>query len=563
MKNHVLNNVNIFSNIAKFAGIDKCANFAYVNTCTLDAYTNYSNSAWNTYLEQLYDQLNDYCQAYESRKQYTCNNIVSRIMHNHRRLTNITNGILNGFICEFLVLVVEENYILAKKFALKYQDHVKSNILSNELFSTEFVKLLNEINYNFNKCYNGITCFELFSHEKNKDKNEKYKFLKIKNTVYFTSKPTFKFNIDILIFQKYLILNRQINKDFTVCALNTINLLDEIYGIFDHLIDDIRPVMYKLDGVFQVVPFFLSEYECLCGAKKNSAAFFARNPDRFELFMKKCLKTTKNGNIEICAENFDTRTIQKKSLFQNSCSLFTTPIEKKIYFLDCVSLNNYRLIDNESLDKLLKIKDVNKSLIDAVSVAKKMKNIEKKSDYEKPYSVTYIDEKNIIDMKNAIEEFFIEFPNCFLTGSAALCIYNFDNKIDNLFDPNDIDIVTDDRNIYDECSNKYCNATIDYEEHMYDSFAIIHTYVNYKNYKINIIYCNDNVQNTVNKFDFDFCSLLWNGTFTHSSQKAIIAANNMKCTYSFSTNTDQKLVFFVASRIWKYSCRGYKIDFEM
>jgi hypothetical protein len=520
---HILNNVSIFSNIARFNGIDKCRNYAYVNMQTLDAYQNYSKEAWDKFLEKIYNDFEKYCEKTRA------NNLIC---HEYWK---ISDSDMPG---KFLADLLKKDYTLAKRFAIKYSEKFNNAYYYEHFYNSKMIKLLNEINHNF------------YRYGDNKE-------IKKNRIICFTTKSTHKFNINAPIFQKYLKLKSVFN-EYEIYDCNgygskkikkieiwyeTIYLLNQIYGIFDNLIDDIEPEIHNVyHDTFYLLPKFESKYECLAGIRLKPAEFFARNPDKMDLFIKKCM---------------------------------LNPVTKEriqIYFLRSMVKNvtghgSYRVINEHSLDKLKEI-NVDDTFIKNIDCLKQEKSIETHPEYEKPYSVSYIDEKIIGDMKKVIMDFFEEFPGSILTGSTALCFYNFENGINNLFDPNDIDIIICNIEMYSECTNKYSNADIEYDIN-YDcssSSLNIHAYIIYKKYKINILYCDEKIQKKVSKFDFDFCGLLWDGTFSKSSEKALIAAKTMKTVYSFSKcleRSNRANALNIASRIWKYNCRGYQIDLEL
>jgi hypothetical protein len=166
--------------------------------------------------------------------------------------------------------------------------------------------------------------------------------------------------------------------------------------------------------------------------------------------------------------------------------------------------------------------------------------------------------KNLMpDLKKRMEiakNFLDEFGG-FVTGSSALAFFNDEHNLSLNFIPDDIDVVLNNKDIYEHCRSKY-KKTRQYMHYVnYDDgpqFLDV-DYIEYKGFEINIIFSEKNPEEVVKTFDFDFCKLLWNGTFDHSSEISLCAALYGKTVIKL----DQ--VYDKPERTEKYISRGYEI----
>lgn len=509
---NILNNVQIFSNIARFIGIDKCESYAQVNTKTLDAYKNYCKQAWDVFLKNTHVKF----------LQFREKNL--RCSFRQKRYTIEEKYDIDADV-KFLLKL---NYIAAKRFMSTYPEQFTGGYGVFSLIYDKFVELLNEINHNFYRY-----------------QNEKYRFEK---QVRLTSKSTHNFNIDFPIFHKYLesVDNMMHSFNDNTCLLNNIIYeLKTYFGIFDHLIDDVEPTFIK--NIYNKRNFLyvkgVSKFVNLDQIINRPGLFFARNPDKMESFVKKCLTHNKTAK-------------------QLNC--FLKQMTHDCVLDCCGNCYKYCSVNPDSIDKLKEL-NTDEKFKTRLDDLKKTQNFGI-NHREQPYTLKTIDEKKIDDMKNIINSFFVEFPGSFLTGSAALCFYNLENNIHNLFNPNNIDIIMTNKTMYDKCTNKYTKATvnIDVDNDCKGMSCNIDAYTDYKGYKFHVFDCSKNIQDLLCRFTFDFCCLLWDGTFEKSSERALNTAKNRKTTFSI---TDYQSQFkddelYIAKKLWKYSCRGYEIDLQ-
>lgn len=357
------------------------------------------------------------------------------------------------------------------------------------------------------------------------------------------------FSILVLMDLKHKFLH---DSDYNDPKYDIIRNLDSRYFVFSHLKANPRPVMINNYTYIQ----FDSKYPSLANNKTYACTYLKEHPNYITDFLVDSLSCEDELKDRIEKYFFDfiiSRDTDSQFSDYNRSTNWVLP-------------NNIRhLFNNDFLDRhdnyYMNLKRKNNSHQRLIkSIVPKDVDIDIDEDWYK--KINEIEIKNVtttqemLDLISIAKEFINESGG-YVSGSAALAFFNFfnNNAVEN-FRPEDIDVVINSKEKYNECVEKYGVAEIvtslGYKGEL-DIDKIGYMY--YKGMLINLIVVNNPIEEHVNKFDFEFCRLLWDGeNFDKSSRQALASAKYRK-SY-FNTNGSK---IFDPDRYMKYVKRGYEI----